>query len=103
MLRKPIVLFSVLAFVLACLFFLLPINVFDGGLIVEDGFGEYLDERPISLSYFIGMGYDSQDLIENNVKDFYLTTKGVVMAFVFILGFPALLAYRMHLKSTKKD
>ena len=103
MLKKPLVLFAVLAFVLACVFFFFPINVFDGALVVEDEFGEYLDERPISLSYFMGLGYDTQDMIDRNVKDFYLTTKGIVMAFVFILGFPGLLAYRMHLKSTKKD
>lgn len=94
--------FCVLAFVLACIFFLFPINVFDGALVVQDEFGEYIEERPISLSYFIGMGYDAKDMADRNISDFYLTTKGVVMAFVFILGFPALLAYRMHLRSAKK-
>lgn len=101
MLKKPFVLFGVLAFILACLFFLLPINIFDGGIVVEDEFGEYIDERPISLSYFIGLGYEANELIEHNVKDFYLTAKGIIMACIFIFGFPALLAYRVHLKNSK--
>lgn len=100
MLKKPLVLFSVLAFILACVFFLFPINVFDGIIVYEDHQSDFLLETPLSLSYFIGLGYDAEDMV--GVKDFYLTTKGIAMAFIFILGFPGLLAYRMYLKSTKK-
>ena len=100
MLKKPLVLFSVLAFILTCVFFLFPINVFDGVIVYEDHQSDFIVETPLSLSYFIGLGYDPKDMI--GVKDFYLTVKGIVMAFVFILGFPGLLAYRMHLKSPKK-
>jgi hypothetical protein len=83
-----------------CIFFLFPINIFDGVIIYKDLQSEFLLETPLSLSYFIGLGYDEVDMV--GVKDFYLTTKGIVMAFVFILGFPGLLAYRMILKSKKK-
>jgi len=96
MLKKPLVLFSVLAFILACVFFLFPINVFDGVIVYQDHDSDFLLETPLSLSYFIGLGYEPADMI--GVKDFYLTTKGIVMAFVFILGFPGLLAYRVKTK-----
>lgn len=96
--KRPLVLFLVLSLLLALIFFLLPINIFDGVIVIQDEFGEYIDQRPISLSYLIGIGYDNQDLLDKNIKDFYLTTKGIVMAFIFILGFPGLLAYRIHLK-----
>lgn len=99
MLKKPLVLFGVLAFILMCIFFLFPINVFDGVIVYEDHQSDFLLETPLSLSYFVGLGYDPKDMI--GVKDFYLTTKGIVMAFVFILGFPGLLAYRMYLKTRK--
>lgn len=98
--KKPIVLFFALSFLLALIFFVFPINVFDGAIVYQDAESDFILETPLSLSYFIGLGYDDTDMI--GVKDFYLTTKGIVMAFVFILGFPGLLAYRMHLKSTKK-
>lgn len=96
--KRPLVLFLVLSLLLALIFFLLPINIFDGVIVIQDEFGEYIDQRPISLSYFIGLGYDTNDLIDKNIKDFYLTIKGLIMAFIFIFGFPALLTYRMHLK-----
>lgn len=94
--RKPLVLFFTLAFILACTFFLFPINVFDGVIVYNDANSDFILETPLSLSYFIGLGFDEAEMV--GVKDFYLTTKGIVMAFVFILGFPGLLAYRMHLK-----
>ena len=96
MFKNPWVLFFGLATLLAILFFTLPINLFDGVIEYESGLQKVRLERPLSLSYFVGLGYDKADMV--GVKTFYLTTKGVVMAFIFILGFPALLAYRMFLK-----
>ena len=98
--RKPIVLFFALSFILALVFFLFPINVFDGVIVYKDNLTAFEVEAPLSLSYFVGLGYDSEDMV--NVETFYLTTKGIVMAFLFILGFPAILAYRMHLKLSSK-
>ena len=98
--RKPIVLFFALSLILALVFFLFPINIFDGVIVYKDNLTAFEVEAPLSLSYFIGLGYDSQDIV--NVETFYLTTKGIVMAFLFILGFPAILAYRMHLKQAPK-
>lgn len=95
---KPIVIFVVMSLILATLFFTLPINLFNGKIVVENGLQELVIDRPLSLSYFIGLGYDEADMV--GVKDFYLTGTGKMMAFIFILGFPAILAYRFYLKST---
>ena len=99
-LRKPLILFFGAALLLAAIFFLFPINLFDGVIIEQRGLQEIVHERPLSLSYFIGIGYDSEDM--EFIKDFYLTGKGIAMTFIFILGFPALLAYRFYLKEKSK-
>lgn len=94
--KKSIILFFSTSLVLALIFFTLPINLFDGVIEIEEPLRSYSIERPLSLSYFIGLGYDEADMV--HVKDFYLTTKGYIIAFVFVLGLPALLSYRVYLK-----
>lgn len=94
--KKPLLIFLIGTLSLTILFFALPINIFDGVILYKNGIQELTIERPLSLSYFIGFGYNEEDLI--GVKSFYLTTKGIVMAFIVILGIPALVAYRFHLK-----
>lgn len=98
--KKPLVYFAVLSLLLAALFFLFPINLFDGVVIEKTGLREIVHERPISLSYFIGMGYDEADM--EVIADFYLTGKGILMAVLFIFGFPALFAYRLYLRNSKE-
>jgi hypothetical protein len=71
--------------------FLFPINLFPG--IIEINQGKNALEAPLSLSYFIGMGYDTKDLEAMQISNFYLTTKGYILAFIFVLGLPGLLAY----------
>jgi hypothetical protein len=94
--KKALIVFLGLTLLLAGLFFLFPINLFDGVIIEKHGLQTIVHERNLSLSYFIGFGYDPEDL--EYIEDFYLTTKGVIMAFIFTLGFPALLAYRILMK-----
>jgi hypothetical protein len=99
--KKSFILFGVLTLLLAAIFFLFPINLFDGEIVYQNGLQELTVERPLSLSYFIGIGFDEEDMI--GVLDYYLTYKGVMMAFIFIIGFPALFAYRMYLRATKNQ
>ncbi|MDX2359153.1 MAG: hypothetical protein QNK23_00010 [Crocinitomicaceae bacterium] len=94
--KRPIVLFFTLSLILALIFFTLPINLFDGQILMVEPHREYTINTNLSLSYFIGLGYNEADMA--NVKDFYLTTKGIFMAVIFIVGMPGLLAYRMHIK-----
>jgi hypothetical protein len=94
--KKSLIIFAVGSILLACVFFLFPINLFDGVIIEQRGIQTITHERPLSLSYFIGLGYLESDMI--GIKDFYLKPKGMLMAFLFIFGFPSILAYRSYLK-----
>lgn len=76
---------------------LFPINLFSGEIILQNGLVEVTEQAPLSLSYFIGMGLNEGDL--DNVKDFYLLTKGWITAFIFVICIPALIAYRFYLKA----
>jgi len=87
----PTKVFGITFFLISCILFLFPINLFPG--VIEFGKQKLAHEVPLSLSYFIGMGYNQQDLESLNVTDFYLTTQGYFLAFIFVLGIPALLAY----------
>ncbi len=96
MLKKPIIIALVLSSILAVLFFTLPINLFDGVIVYKQGISTINVETQLSLSYFVGLGFDEADM--TNVDTFYLTLKGKVMAVIFIFGFPSLLAVRMYSK-----
>jgi len=98
MTKKPILIFMATSLLLLALFFLFPINLFDGEIVRVEKHREYIVQAPLSLSYFIGIGFDSEDM--RDVKTFYLTTKGAIMAIIFTLGIPALLAYRIHLRKS---
>jgi len=94
--KRPLVLFLAMSITLATIFFTLPINMFDGEILMVEPHREYIIQTNLSLSYFIGIGYEDADMV--HVKDFYLTFKGVMMAIIFIAGLPAILAYRSTLK-----
>lgn len=100
-LGKPFNVFLVLFVFLALIFFLIPINLFDGVIVLKNGIQEELIDTPLALSYFIGIGYSNEDLV--GVKDFYLVPKGYMMAFLFIFCVPALAAYRVHLWKQKDE
>jgi hypothetical protein len=98
---RALAIFAITAFILATIFFTLPINLFDGQIDYKTPTQEYTLDAPLSLSYFIGLGYEDSQM--EFVQDFRLTGKGIAMAIIFILGFPALLAYRIYLKSVKSE
>ena len=100
MLNKPIVIFFATLFVLAAVFFLLPINLFNGEIVYQNKLQEVAIQAPLSLSYFIGLGYDEADMV--NVKDFYLLPAGYALAITFLVGIPGLLSYRIFLKNKTK-
>ena len=93
-LSKPIVVFVVVFLVIALPLFLLPINLFPGEAIQQIGAIEHPIKLPLSLSYFIGIGYDPKDL--EGIKDFYLLPQGYALAFCFIIGLPAVISFRVH-------
>jgi hypothetical protein len=77
------------------IFFLFPINLFDGEIIFEIQGQEIKSKAKLSLSYFIGVGLKKEDLYD--VKDFYLLPMGYAMAFLIFIGLPSILAFRMNL------
>jgi len=97
--KTPVLIFVVTMVVLSAVFFFFPIKIFDGEVIYEvDNVHKVLSGK-LSLSYFIGFGYEPTDIV--GVKDFYLTKQGWLMAFVVLIGFPFLLALRFYLRSKK--
>ena len=96
-LSKPVVVFIVTFLAIALPLFSLPINLFPGEAIQQVGAVEHPIKIPLSLSYFIGIGYESQDL--EGIKDFYLLPQGYALAFCFLIGFPAILAFRIHISN----
>ena len=67
---------------------------------MKNGLSETKEAAPLSLSYFIGLGYNSQDM--NGIQDFYLLPKGYLLAICIIFGLPAILSYRIYLAQKKK-
>lgn len=96
---RALAIFVITALILLVIFFVFPINIFDGQIDFVEPQREYTINTPLSLSYFVGLGYEEADM--EFVESFRLTTKGWIMAIIFIFGLPALLAYRIYLKMSK--
>ncbi|NRA13144.1 MAG: hypothetical protein HRT57_14440 [Crocinitomicaceae bacterium] len=98
--KKPLIVFAVLSGVLASIFFLFPINLFDGVYVVDNGLQHYTRDINLSLSNFVGIGIEGME--ELGIVDFYLKPQGYIIAAIMIFGIPGLFAYRMYLKVTNK-
>lgn len=96
MFKNPVIVFALGTVVMACIFFLIPINLFDGEVHFDTGLQQFTEPAKLALSYFIGIGIKAGDL--KDVVSFNLTASGYAVAGIFIIGFPALLAYRVYLK-----
>jgi hypothetical protein len=95
-LQKPFFVFITLSLLIAAPLFLLPINVFQGEIVYHSGISTIVEPRPLSLHFVSGLEYYGENL--KGVQDYYLTARGWILAFIFIVGIPALVAYRMYLK-----
>ena len=95
-LKKPLVIFFLSIVLIALPLFLLPLNLFNGEIVYQHELVEQKVAAPLSLSYFIGIGYEQQDMV--GVKEFYLVKDGIILAVLFLIGIPAIIAYRFHLK-----
>jgi hypothetical protein len=100
-LGKPLNVFLILFIFLTLFFFLIPINLFDGEIVFENGLQKIIQKRPLSLAFVTGMEYDRSQL--KGIKDFYLLPQGYVMVFIFIFCIPAIAAYRVHLGKPKNE
>lgn len=104
-LRKPLNVFFVLMLAFTLPLFTLPLNLFKGEIVrTQEVFMktiEVKEKAPLSLSYFIGLGYKEGDL--EGIKDFHLLPEGYMLAIIFIVGIPGLIAYRVYLNNTRKE
>jgi hypothetical protein len=98
-LNKPWFVFALGVIIAGCIFFLFPINLFDGEIVFQIGMKTWKEKANISLSYFLGIGAKKEQLELLGVKDFYLLPNGYILALIVILGLPGLWAYRVYLKS----
>ena len=96
--EKPFLIFIILFLVISVPLWIFPINLFPGVITYSSGLQEVTEDAPLSLSYFIGLGYKDADM--SIVQDFHLKPTGYMLAFIFTIGIPALVAFRFY--SSKK-
>lgn len=87
-------------FAIALILFCLPINLFNGAIVYQQGAQEVLVEAPLSLSYFVGLGYQADEM--DYVKSFYLHPSGIILACAFLLIIPTLIAVRVQIHKKQK-
>lgn len=93
---QPFILFAVLVVLISFPLFVFPINLFPGEIVLDTGVGQSTVAAPLSLAYFLGLGYAQEDMV--GVVDFYLLPQGVALAFILTIGVPSVFAYRLHVK-----
>lgn len=93
--KKAYLTFGISCIVITLLLILLPVNLFDGEIVYKVGTMEHIEQRPMSLRFLTGMEGDLSKL--PNVKSVNLSSKGYLMLFIILVGFPALLSYRVFL------
>lgn len=99
--NRPYLVFLILFLVISIPLWTLPIQLFPGVIVVKNGLQEFSIDAPLSLSHFIGLGFNEGDL--DNVKEFHLKPSGIALAVIFTVGIPALIAMRMSFSKKKKD
>ena len=100
-LLKPLHIFLIGVILIGLPLFLFPINLFDGEIVYKSGISTMVEPRPLSLHFVSGLEYGKN--LPKEIDDYYLTPKGYVFAVLFILGIPALIAYRIKIGKKKKN
>jgi len=100
-LLNPWFVFLLSFLLIAMLLIFISPNLFEGEVVYERGGRQYILQAPLSLAYFLGMGYHPSEM--NNVVDFYLTKRGYMLAFSLLFGFPILFAYRSLLEKRNRE
>lgn len=98
---KPIVVYFLATIMLSAVFFLIPINIFDGVYTFKVNGITFAAEAKMSLSYFIGIGAVPSDL--QDVVSFKLLPMGYLLVFLFLVALPILIAYRVHIANILRE
>jgi hypothetical protein len=80
---------------------LMPLNLFEGEIVYQEGISKIVEPRPLSLHFILGLEYFNKPL-PPYVQDYYLTAKGIALALIFTIGFPGIMAYRAYLQKKQK-
>lgn len=99
--QRPLLIFFICMLLIAAPLFLFPINFFNGEVVIVSGKQTIVEQAHLSLSYFIGLGYNPKDMAE--IKDFYLLPDGYAFAGCLIIGFPTIIAYRFRIMNKQKE
>jgi hypothetical protein len=100
LLLKPWFVFAFSFILIGGTLILVSPNLFEGEIVYSQNGNKYVLQANLSLAYFVGLGYEKSEM--KDVVDFYLTRRGYMLAFSFLLGFPLLLAYRSFLAKKNK-
>lgn len=100
LLLKPWFVFAFTFVLIGGTLILVSPNLFEGEIVYQQNGKKYVLEAPLSLAYFVGLGYQENEM--KGVVDFYLTRRGYMLAISLLLGFPLLLAYRSFLAKRNK-
>ncbi len=95
--KNPLAVFALTFVVFAIPLFFFNISIFDGEIIVMQGTEEIGLPIKLSLSYFIGVGINPEDL--KDIQGFHLVSKGYFLAACLLIGFPSLMAYRSYISN----
>ena len=100
-LSKPIVVYFLATIILSAIFFLIPINIFDGVYTFKVNGITFAAEAKMSLSYFIGIGAGPGEL--KDVVSYELLPMGYLLVFLFLVALPILIAYRVNLANIQRE
>ena len=93
--KNPLAVYALTFVVFAVPLFFFFFSIFDGEIIVLQGTKEIALPIKLSLSYFIGVGINPEDL--KDIQGFHLVSKGYFLAACLLIGFPSLMAYRSYI------
>lgn len=99
--KRAWIIFGISVVVITAALCLIELPMFDGEVTWISGGREYTVAQQLSLSYFFGIGLEDADL--TMVKEFSLTGQGWLLVFIFTVGLPGLIAYRIYLGKTKRE
>lgn len=101
--KKSLIVFIVSSAIVAIALCVLPVEFFNGEATYTVNDTTITKPQNLSLSYFFGLGLENSTI--QYADSFRLTGQGWMLTFIFIIGIPGLIAYRMYItgSSSKEE